>query len=131
MGPQPVRSSSLVVKLEARTSLLIRRSAKLITTKRTGRSTKVRTRSLFMSQVKGLFQKAAELLRAKLLTCLCQAIVLVEAGSKLNRLVQNRLSNARPLERTFWRKKTMAIALDWLNQVRSTQDYLDEDYLMN
>jgi len=112
MGPQPVRSSSLVVKLEARTSLLTKRSAKLITTKRTGRSTKARTRSLFMSQVKGLFQKAAGLLRAKLLTCLCQATALVEAGSKLNRLVPNRRSNARLLERTSWRKKTMAIALD-------------------
>jgi hypothetical protein len=84
-----------------------------------------------MSQVKGLFQKAAGLLRAKLLTCLCQAIALVEAGSKLNRLVPNRRSNVRLLERTSWRKKTMEIALDWLNQVRSTQDYLDEDYFMN
>ena len=84
-----------------------------------------------MSQVKGLFQKAAGLLRVKLLTCLCQAIALAEAGSKLNRLVQNRRSNVRLLERTSWRKKTMEIALDWLNQVRSTQDYLDEDYFMN
>ena len=131
MGPQLVRSSSLVLKLEARTSLLTRRLARLITTKRTGRSTKARTRNLFMSQVKGRFRKAAGLLRAKLLTCLYQEIALVEAGSKLNRLVSNRRSNVRLLERTSWRKKTMEIALDWLNQVRSTQDYLDEDYFMN
>ena len=84
-----------------------------------------------MSQVKGLFQKAAGLLRVKLLMFLCQAIALAEAGSKLNRLVQNRRSNVKLLERTSWRKKTMEIALDWLNQVRSTQDYLDEDYFMN